>query len=66
MLNSVECNLSDGAKKNIRDIAVPVLVAGLSTLLEEFSKFMIERLKEKMKCKKKEETKEPSKEEVKV
>ncbi len=41
-----EQKLTDDQKKSIRDIVVPVLVAGFSTLFTELSKWIVHELKE--------------------
>ncbi len=53
----IEPHLSDENKKHLRDIAVPALAAGLSTLLQELAKWAVGELRERMKPPKKEEPK---------
>ena len=50
----IDSNLSDDTKKHLKEIAVPVLVAGLSTLLQEFAKLAAHEVKERLKRRHKE------------
>lgn len=54
----IDSNLSDENKKHLRDIAVPVLVAGLSTLFQELAKVAVSELKNRLKKNKEEKTEE--------
>ncbi len=56
----IEYNLDDN-KKHIRDIAIPVLVAGFSTLFQELAKVAVSELKDRLKKKNKEEKTEEKK-----